>query len=47
MEQMSLFDDRSMNMSAPLASRLRPETLADFVGQEQIRDWKSRDTEIE
>ena len=36
MEQMSLFDDRSMNMSAPLASRLRPETLTDFVGQEHL-----------
>lgn len=36
MEQMSLFDDRSMNMSAPLASRLRPETLGEFVGQEHL-----------
>lgn len=36
MEQMSLFDDRSMSMSTPLASRLRPETLADFVGQEHL-----------
>lgn len=36
MEQMSLFDDRTMNLSAPLASRLRPESLADFVGQEHL-----------
>ena len=36
MEQMSLFDDRMMHMSAPLASRLRPESLADFVGQEHL-----------
>lgn len=36
MEQMSLFDDRTMNMSAPLASRLRPESLEDFVGQEHL-----------
>lgn len=34
MEQMSLFDDRKVN--APLASRLRPKTLADFVGQEHL-----------
>ena len=31
MEQMTLFDDRGR--SAPLASRLRPERLEDFVGQ--------------
>lgn len=31
MEQMSLFDDR--DQTAPLASRLRPETLEDYVGQ--------------
>ncbi|MDD7636230.1 MAG: AAA family ATPase, partial [Clostridiales bacterium] len=36
MEQMSLFDDRTMHMSAPLASRLRPESFADFVGQEHL-----------
>ena len=34
MEQMSLFDDR--RDSAPLASRLRPETLADYVGQQHL-----------
>lgn len=34
MEQMSLFDDRKIN--APLASRLRPERLEDFVGQEHL-----------
>ena len=34
MEQMSLFDDRKL--SAPLASRLRPERLCDFVGQEHL-----------
>lgn len=34
MEQMSLFDDRKVN--APLASRLRPKNLADFVGQEHL-----------
>lgn len=34
MEQMSLFDDRKIN--APLASRLRPERLSDFVGQEHL-----------
>lgn len=33
---MSLFDDRTMHMSAPLASRLRPENLSDFVGQEHL-----------
>lgn len=31
MEQLSLFDDRERN--APLASRLRPATLEDYVGQ--------------
>lgn len=34
MEQMSLFDDRKVN--APLASRLRPKNLEDFVGQEHL-----------
>lgn len=34
MEQMSLFDDRKRN--APLASRLRPGSLDDFVGQEHL-----------
>lgn len=31
MKQMTLFDDRKL--SAPLASRLRPETLEEFAGQ--------------
>lgn len=34
MEQMSLFDDR--DRTAPLASRLRPDRLEDFVGQEHL-----------
>ncbi|MGN1143243.1 MAG: replication-associated recombination protein A [Anaerovoracaceae bacterium] len=34
MEQMSLFDDRKT--SAPLASRLRPETLDEYVGQQHL-----------
>lgn len=34
MEQMSLFDNRKVY--APLASRLRPESLADFIGQEHL-----------
>lgn len=34
MEQMSLFDDRAV--SAPLASRLRPETLLEYVGQRHL-----------
>lgn len=34
MEQMTLFDDRGQ--SSPLASRLRPERLEDFVGQEHL-----------
>ena len=34
MEQMSLFDDRTV--SAPLASRLRPETLEEYVGQKHL-----------
>lgn len=34
MAQLSLFDDR--NTSAPLASRLRPETLAEYVGQQHL-----------
>lgn len=40
MEQMTLFDDREQwlgeRMSAPLASRLRPKTLEEFVGQEHL-----------
>lgn len=34
MEQMSLFDDRET--SAPLASRLRPDTLEEYVGQTHL-----------
>lgn len=34
MEQLSLFDDRER--SAPLASRLRPSSLEEFVGQEHL-----------
>ena len=34
MEQLSLFDDR--RDAAPLASRLRPETLAEYVGQQHL-----------
>lgn len=34
MEQMSLFDDRAV--SAPLASRLRPETLLEYAGQRHL-----------
>lgn len=34
MEQMSMFDDREVNN--PLASRLRPQTLSEFVGQKQL-----------
>ncbi len=34
MEQLSLFDDRER--TAPLASRLRPETLNEYVGQKHL-----------
>ena len=34
MDQLSLFDDREKN--APLASRLRPETLEEYVGQKHL-----------
>lgn len=34
MEQMTLFDDR--DVSAPLASRLRPASLEEFVGQKHL-----------
>lgn len=34
MEQVSMFDDREKN--APLASRLRPETLDEYVGQKHL-----------
>ena len=33
MEQRSLFDD---DLSQPLAARLRPETLEEFVGQRHL-----------
>ncbi len=38
MEQMSLFDAMpgSGNMAVPLASRLRPQKLEDFIGQEHL-----------
>ncbi len=35
MEQMSLFDDHKVQ-SVPLANRLRPEKLEEFVGQEHL-----------
>lgn len=35
MEQLSLFSEE-VNMSAPLASRLRPRTLDDYIGQEHL-----------
>ncbi len=35
MEQLSLFT-QEVSMSAPLASRLRPQTLDDYVGQEHL-----------
>ena len=35
MEQLSLFSEE-INMSAPLASRLRPQTLNDYIGQEHL-----------
>ena len=34
MEQLSLFDDRETQ--APLASRLRPESLDEYVGQKHL-----------
>lgn len=34
MNQLSLFDDREM--TAPLASRLRPNTLEDYIGQKHL-----------
>lgn len=38
MEQMSLFDvmPEGPNMSVPLASRLRPQKLSEFIGQEHL-----------
>ncbi|MBD5395551.1 MAG: replication-associated recombination protein A [Lachnospiraceae bacterium] len=35
MEQLSLFSEE-INRNAPLASRLRPETLDDYIGQEHL-----------
>lgn len=35
MEQLTLFSEE-VNMSAPLASRLRPQTLDDYIGQEHL-----------
>ncbi|NBJ92918.1 replication-associated recombination protein A [Parablautia muri] len=35
MEQLSLFT-QEVNMSTPLASRLRPQTLDDYIGQEHL-----------
>lgn len=35
MEQLSLFT-QEVNMNAPLASRLRPQTLNDYIGQEHL-----------
>lgn len=35
MEQLSLFTQET-NLSAPLASRLRPQTLDDYIGQEHL-----------
>lgn len=35
MEQISLFSNE-INRNAPLASRLRPETLGDYIGQEHL-----------
>lgn len=34
MEQMTLFDNREETI--PLASRLRPQRLEDFIGQEHL-----------
>ena len=36
MEQLSLFDDRGRETYRPLASRMRPEDLDAFVGQEHL-----------
>lgn len=35
MEQLSLFGNGN-DLSAPLASRMRPETLADYIGQKHL-----------
>ncbi len=36
MEQLSLFDSPQVSFLDPLASRLRPQTLEDFIGQEHL-----------
>ena len=36
MEQPSLFDDTEKPVFEPLASRMRPERLEDFVGQNHL-----------
>ena len=36
MEQMSLFDNANTSLSQPLAARLRPESLEEFVGQQHL-----------
>ena len=36
MEQMSLFDNEIRNISVPLASRVRPKNLDQFVGQQHL-----------
>lgn len=36
MEQLSLFDDPQISFQDPLASRLRPRTLEEYIGQEQL-----------
>ena len=40
MEQMTLFDQREE--MTPLANRLRPDTLDDFVGQEHLLGTRGR-----
>ncbi len=37
MAQLSLFDN-AQTTAAPLASRLRPETLAEYAGQKHLLD---------
>ena len=36
MEQMTLFDNEIRNISVPLASRVRPKNLDQFVGQQHL-----------
>ena len=35
-EQLSLFDNNTTTFSDPLASRLRPRTLEEYIGQEHL-----------